>query len=279
MTKLADVHTRENGLINIFRQSDLSACEHLRLPIGECVLFTSKSPYKSPEEKNEDAIAVVQMTEHTAALIVSDGLGGYDFGTEAACMTVQKLTDHLIDCEPRQLRKTISDSLQQTSNLIQAAYPQAGATVTVAVLNGRTATICHAGDSETLICGRDGRIKMQTIPHSPVGQAQAQGVLSEHAAMFHEFRHIVSNAVGLPELTLEFSPPQYLADQDTLLLASDGLYDNFFKKEILDILTQDSLLESTTQLVSECRRRMCHSDSDTPHKPDDLSLVTFRLNQ
>lgn len=271
-----------NGLIRIIRQEARPVYEHFALPFGELVSYTSMAPNKEDDGgRNEDALAIVQMSESRAAFIVADGMGGYAHGAEAAMLTVSELSRTLLDCEPGlanpgSVRDAVAESLHQSSRRIQERYSQAGATVSLALFDDRTITLCHAGDSECLIANRKGAVKMHTVPHSPVGQACALGLLSEQHAMFHELRHVVDNAVGLPSLALEFSESLRMEEQDTLLAASDGLYDNLFKSEILHILANDSLLEAARQLVTECQHRMSCPLPGTPSKPDDLSILLFR---
>lgn len=266
-----------NGLLRIIRQDTAPVYEHFVLPFGELVLYTSMAPNKESDGgSNEDALAIVQMSESSAAFIVADGMGGYSHGAEAAMLTVSELSETLLHCKPGTVQDAISESLHQTSKRLQERYSQAGSTVTVALFDDRKVTLCHAGDSECLICDRQGTVKMHTVPHSPVGQACALGLLSEQRAMFHQFRHVVDNAIGLPDLDLEFSEPLPMDDADTLLAASDGLYDNLFKREILEILANDSLLEAMKQLVTECQSRMSCPRPRIPHKPDDLSILLFR---
>lgn len=267
-----------DSLVSIFKGNDLSGCMCLELALGECVVFTTKSPSKGAVDDNEDAVAVVQVTRQTAVLVVADGMGGHANGAEAAWLTVHHLTDRLVKSNPKMLRRAIIGGLTRASRLIQSKYPEAGSTVALTILNGTTVTTCHAGDSETLICNQRGKLKMHTVPHSPVGRARALGLLSERDAMFHDYRHVVSNAVGLPDFALEFGKPRQLHRRDTLLLASDGLYDNLFTHEILSTISSGSLLGAANQLVKKSQERMCCAPSGAPRKPDDLSLVMFRLN-
>ena len=79
-----------------------------------------------------------------------------------------------------------------------------------------------------------GRVKLQTISHSPVGYAVESGMLDDQEAMHHEERHVVSNIIGTPEMRIEIGPPIDLATYDTLLVATDGLADNLHIEEIIE---------------------------------------------
>jgi PPM family protein phosphatase len=68
-----------------------------------------------------------------------------------------------------------------------------------------------------------------------------------------------------------------LAARDTVLLASDGLFDNLFIDEIVDAIRSGPLVAAADRLVERVQERMKGSDkSDQPCKPDDLTVVLFR---
>ena len=69
----------------------------------------------------------------------------------------------------------------------------------------------HVGDSVILLVGQRGKIKLQTVSHSPVGYAVEAGVLDEVEAMHHQDRHVVSNFIGSPEMRIEVGAPLRLA--------------------------------------------------------------------
>jgi serine/threonine protein phosphatase PrpC len=94
--------------------------------------------------------------------------------------------------------------------------------------------------------------------------------------MFHRDRHLVSNMVGMPEMRIEMSPPVGLAPRDTLVIASDGLFDNLYTEEIVDLVRTGPLAAAGQKLLERCRERMMQAASDQPHKPDDLTFVLYR---
>jgi protein phosphatase len=67
-----------------------------------------------------------------------------------------------------------------------------------------------------------------------------------------------------------------LAPRDTLVVASDGLFDNVHQGEIIDIIRKGKLKYCSDRLAEMARKRMC--DQVTPFKPDDLTFILFRLS-
>jgi serine/threonine protein phosphatase PrpC len=127
-----------------------------------------------------------------------------------------------------------------------------------------------------LVVGQRGRVKLQTTSHSPVGFAVEAGVLDEREAMHHEDRHLVSNVVGSPEMKIEIGPRLRLAMHDTVLLASDGLFDNLHIEEIVDRVRKGPLEVAARRLAQDSWERMTCPRSGQPCKPDDLTFILFR---
>ena len=127
-----------------------------------------------------------------------------------------------------------------------------------------------------LVVGQRGKIKLQTVSHSPVGYAVEAGVLDEKEALHHEDRHLVSNMLGLADMRIEVGSIVELAPRDTLLLASDGLFDNLHLDEIVDRVRKGPLTQVVQHLASDAAQRMTIPREGQPSKTDDLTFVAFR---
>jgi serine/threonine protein phosphatase PrpC len=134
----------------------------------------------------------------------------------------------------------------------------------------------HVGDSPILLVGQRGKLKFETISHSPVGFAVESGMLDARDAMHHQDRHLVSNLIGSDDMRIEVGAERELATRDTLVLASDGLSDNLTTREIADRMRRGPLTEAAEALASTARRRMYAPSEQEPSKPDDLTLLVFR---
>jgi serine/threonine protein phosphatase PrpC len=134
----------------------------------------------------------------------------------------------------------------------------------------------HVGDSAILLVGSRGRIKMQTVSHSPVGYAIQAGILDEDEAISHADRHLVSNVIGTPESHTEVGARRLMNQRDTVVMGSDGLFDNLYLAEIADIVRKGPLLDAAHRLAEIATRRMANVDDHQPSKPDDLTFALFR---
>lgn len=101
-------------------------------------------------------------------------------------------------------------------------------------------------------------------------------MLDEDAAMFHAERHLVSNMVGMAGMRVEVGPLVKLARYDTVVVGSDGLFDNLFVNEVIELVRTGPLAKAAERLLTTCRERMRLVDGDRPHKPDDLAFILFR---
>jgi serine/threonine protein phosphatase PrpC len=147
----------------------------------------------------------------------------------------------------------------------------------VAEIAGNTLRPYHVGDSAMLVVGQRGKVKLQTVSHSPVGYALESGLLEEKEALHHDERHLISNMVGSADMRIEVGSPIRLALRDTVLLATDGLLDNLTLQEIADGIRTGPLAASAQNLARTCLRRMREPEADHPSKPDDVTFLLFRL--
>jgi serine/threonine protein phosphatase PrpC len=134
----------------------------------------------------------------------------------------------------------------------------------------------HVGDSEILLVGQRGKLKLATLSHAPVAYAVEAGLLEARDALHHEDRHLISNAVGSADMRIEVGPSTSLGSRDTLLLASDGLVDNLHREEIVALVRSGSLADAGRLLAARARERMEGGKPGTPCKPDDLTFLLFR---
>jgi PPM family protein phosphatase len=174
------------------------------------------------------------------------------------------------------LRASILDGLDRANRAVLALGTGAATTMAVVEIAGRTIRPYHVGDSLILLVGGHGKVKMQTISHSPVGYGVEAGLLDDVEAMHHADRHIVSNVVGCADMRIEIGPARQLAPRDTILIASDGLSDNLRVEEIIDRVRKGRLAASLLTLADEAALRMRSPAEGQPSKPDDLTVVMFR---
>ncbi len=242
---------------------------------GTAVVFASRSPEK--ETPNEDAVALIPFREGEGVLAVADGVGGYPGGENASAVALASLGEcvrRAADSDAG-LRTAILDGIEAANRAVREDG-QGGTTLAVAELRAGCVRTYHVGDSVILVTGQRGRVKLQTVPHSPVGYALEAGVLDEEQAMAHVDRHLIDNMLGTDDMRIEIGPELPLAQRDTLLLASDGLADNLFVAEIIEHVRKGELARSAQGMAEAAQARMGSAREGLPSKPDDLSFVAWR---
>ena len=259
-----------------FLQHDSDAPETLQIGGTEIVVYSRRCPTK--ETVNEDAAAIIPVGDHSFVMVVADGVGGYRGGEEASNLTLQQLAETIAsECQdPALLRISILDGIERANSAILAQNSKACTTLAAIEFNAGEIRPYHVGDYMILVCGQRNRVHYQTVSHSPVGFAVESGMLSEDDALQHDKRNLVSNVVGDEQMRIELGPPMKLARRDTVLIASDGLFDNLRVDEIVSTICSGSLTKSVEQLVKQARNRMTNPTSDVPSKPDDLTICALR---
>lgn len=257
-------------------QTDDDAPHRWAVSAGRVTSFSVRSPEK--QTPNEDALAVIDRGDGAVVLVVADGMGGQAAGEVAARLTVDAVHAAVqqISGDEQGLRGAIIDGIENANREVIALANGAGATVAVACVSDSHFRSFHVGDSAILLMGQRGRVKFESIAHSPVGYAEASGLLQPEEALQHDERHLISNFVGTAQMRIEIGPELAMARYDTLLLATDGLTDNVLVGEAVSTMRAGPLAQCARSLANLARQRMVEQSPGLPSKPDDLSFLAFR---
>lgn len=259
---------------SLFLGMDMQAPQLVPVAGGQACVFTERRADR--ETANEDAAAVVPGANGCGVLAVADGLGGLPAGDMASGITLQQLADSVSGLSGDAQRAAVLSGLEQANTAIIARGRGSGTTVAVVGIVDNSMYTCIAGDSMVVVCGQRGKVKYQSVPHSPVGHAEAAGNISETEAMFHDERHFVSNMVGMANMHIELGPMLQLSPRDTVIAGSDGLFDNLYVGEVVELVRTGPLSMAAARLLDACRERMRGESGAHPHKPDDLAFILFR---
>lgn len=246
------------------------------LGLGLAAIFTTRCPDSS--DGNEDACALLPYDETSGLLVVADGCGGLPAGDKASEIAVNALRAAVRTAvkNATELRIAVLDGIEKANAGVLGLGVGAGTTLAVAEIRGNTVRTYHVGDSQIMVIGQKGKVKLTTMSHSPVGYALSAGLIDEREAMVHAQRHVVSNLIGSPTMHVEMGPLVDLLPKDTVVVASDGLFDNLLEDEIVDACRKGQLLATSSQLRETCHERMQTAKDGHPSKPDDLTFIAFR---
>lgn len=234
----------------------------------------------SPEhpERNEDSVGIWFFADQSLVIAVADGMGGTPAGRLASRRAIECLDQTFggVRDEPSR-RSPILDAFESANQRVLEAAAGSGTTLVAVEVVGSTVRTYNVGDSGALLVGQRGRLKIETTDHSPVGYGVAAGLIDSEEAMQHEDRHFLSNHVGSKEMHIELGIPRASARLDTLLVASDGLFDNLGPTRIIETIRCGPLqrgLEELGQAVAE--KMQPDASGEARGKPDDLTIVLAR---
>ena len=173
---------------------------------GTAFALTRRDPDK--ETENEDTVAIVPYGADAAVLVVADGAGGLPAGRMASLTAVTTLAASLQASREHTtlLRTAILNGIEAANEAVIALGNGCATTMTVITIEGLVARSYQIGDSEALVIGQRGRIRLQTTAHSPTGFAVEAGFLDQRDALHHEERHLVSNFIGTSDMRIDMGP-------------------------------------------------------------------------
>ena len=243
---------------------------------GEAIAYTCRDPYK--ETENEDTVAILPYGPGAAVLVVADGAGGLPAGKRASMTAVNTLAESLQVAMDKTmlLRTAILNGIEAANDAVLGLANGSATTMTVITLEGRLVRSYQVGDSEAIVIGQRGVVKLQTTAHSPTGFAVEAGFLDQREALHHKDRHLVSNFIGTSDMRIDVGAAVDLDLRDTILLASDGLMDNVHVDEMIELVRKGPLADAVQGVVGLATQRMKNVKDGQPSKPDDLSLILFR---
>src|SRR5215831_5580775 len=221
---------------------------------------------------NEDRVFV---DEASGIFLVVDGIGGHAAGEMAAETAVRVISERLptVKGTPEvRVRQAITAANNEIFELAQTREEWRGmaCVLTLALVENGRAVVGHVGDSRLYLMS-NGKLHKITYDHSPVGEREDQGEISEKEAMADPRRNQVFRDVG--------SRHREPSDRDfieirrfrfptgaALLLCSDGLSDAVSSFEIAALI--DSY-DGDPELVS---RRLVEAANAAGGK-DNVSVV------
>lgn len=253
--------------------------DFFRTALGEVAVATIADGQKPGP--NEDSAAIVPVAEDHLVLIVADGVGGLPTARRASNITVEtiRMTVEKSAGNGGQLRTAILDGIDAANQAVLDLGARAASTLALAEVGPGYVRTYHVGDSIILLCGQRGRVKLQTVPHSPVGFAMEAGLLDETEALQHAELNLIFNVIGSADMRIEVGSRLPLAPRDTLLVASDGLADNLLQDEIVGAIRKGALRDGIQALTAKAQGRMAAPAPGKPSKPDDFTALLYRPAQ
>jgi parallel beta-helix repeat protein len=223
-------------------------------------------------ENNEDRILC---EPDRGIFVVVDGMGGEAAGEVAAQHAVDAIAARLHQ-ETGSVERRLGEAIAGANNEIyrlaelNPTWKGMACVLTAAIIENGMLYIGHVGDSR-LYRIHQGQIRKLTPDHSPIGQREDAGGISETEAMRHPRRNEVFRDVGSqlhkPDDADFIEHIQTPFDNDTaLIICSDGLSDMLASREILQ-----TVLDCAGS-PRDCVRKLIEKANDAGGK-DNISAI------
>ncbi len=209
---------------------------------------------------NEDAIYPKNPTEDESVFLVCDGVGGQKKGEVASNLICQYFPEYF-NVNPKQ--EISSDYMERGLRYVEYCLQEyvyenpdcAGMASTLTILQFHKETnqvvLGWVGDSRIYHI-RDGAIKYQTKDHSEVQSLLDMGEITEEEAENHPRKNVITRAVtGRRETRIDQKVIQDIQPNDFFLLCTDGILENFGKKEIQAWFKENNSPEAIKELIYE----------------------------
>ena len=187
------------------------------------------------------------MDAESGVFLVVDGMGGQAAGELAAQTAVDAVRECLAAHPPAvPAEERVRAAIAAANNRIferaaeRAEFAGMACVLTLALVEDGRITIGHVGDSRLYLIWK-GAIRKLTSDHSPVGESEEAGELTEEEAMQHPRRNQVFRDVGsrlrspLDDDFIEIRACPFHNDA-AILLCSDGLTDLLTAAEVRAIV-------------------------------------------
>jgi PPM family protein phosphatase len=235
---------------------------------------------------NEDAYAL-DVTE--GLFIVADGMGGHAAGEVAAKITVETIGEFIAATRQKEEATwpfRYDHQLQFNSNRLAIAIEKAnervmaavaaqpwlkgmGTTVVAGLLNEKTLSLAHVGDSRAYMF-REGELTRLTDDHSWVHEQVAAGILTEEDAKSHPLKNVVTRALGGgPSVSADLQELSFQPG-DEFIFCSDGLTTMLSDEEI------QASIEKERDPQSLCRTLV--DSANERGGVDNITVVVVRIS-
>lgn len=208
---------------------------------------------------NEDQACALVNAFGTVLLVVCDGMGGQNKGDYASALAVSYLVDEFKKVNRFYSTLHVYYWLVQTTRAMNSQiysesirnplYQGMGTTLSVAIIRKNKLFTAQIGDSR-IYSLKNNVLEQLTEDQTYVGYLYRTGQITKEEMATHPKRHMLMNALGVyPTLNIDIKIRKY--EKESLLLCSDGLYNNASETTISSVLSnKDTPEEKVNELIS-----------------------------
>ena len=222
--------------------------------------FSYKTDIGRIRLSNEDQAAALINASGNVLLVVCDGMGGQSKGDLASSLAINTITTAFksrkgflnryfaklwVGQVIREANKSIYEQSQSNKS-----YHGMGTTITLLLIIKDTAILGHVGDSRCYFLRNRREFVQMSEDQTYVGYLLRTGQISKEEALTHPKRHVLMNALGVyPSASVDVKSFPYMGE--TVLLCSDGLYNNVPVNDIASVLKgEDTVEQKVDELIA-----------------------------
>lgn len=206
---------------------------------------------------NEDRAHACVNAYGDVLLIVCDGMGGQNKGELASSIAINHIVD---DFNASKFRSTfdvtmwLNRRIRAVNKVINnearnnPSYHGMGTTLTASIIYKDNIITAQIGDSRAYRM-MGGHLEQMTVDQTYVNYLYATNQIKKEEMLTHPRRHMLLNALGTyPSVDVDINNKAY--NGETILLCTDGLYNNVSESTIISILKgSDTPEEKVNELI------------------------------
>lgn len=204
-------------------------------------------------KSNEDAVLVKELHPNSLFAIIADGMGGYEYGEQAAELIIENLLTYFSALNNNTYSKNDIENAIKKANLAVKHFNdkmavKSGATIAGAIINNEMTQIFWIGDVQVdLFKGNE--LVYKTESHTLIQDLKKQLEVIP-IEMIQKYNHVVTKSISGKREIIDFGYQEFKnTDFDTLIISSDGVHNcintSMLVNQELSII--NSLLEITAR--------------------------------
>lgn len=225
--------------------------------------------HRGDRSEQQDRVMVFAHPSRPGTLlaVLADGMGGHSGGAMAAEQVVLKAKQCLENYAPEQesARELLGTAIREAHVVIKltrfTSEQDPHSTAVLLLVQPGRADWAHCGDSRLYRFRGDQPMDVSR-DHSLVSELVRAGRITEQESLTHPQRNVLVSCLGSERPPrIDYGAAESLADGDTFLLCSDGLWPYFSPAELGGVLAAYAPREAAEVLIGRARDR-CRQAGD-----------------
>ncbi len=222
------------------------------------LIFGQLSDVGMVRNNNQDAVLCYFVSSRSAderpdfgLFMVADGMGGHHDGEKASALAIKTVAATVATTiwlpmlsgqteNQAPITEALTEAIQKANGDIMVQVPDGGTTFSSVILIGDLAYVAHVGDSRVYMISKDGVIEQLTRDHSLVQRLIELDQLTPEEAAEHPQKNVLYRALGQNDIVEVDTMFRRVPPKSSLVVCSDGLWNQVQDKEIVDIVRQNS---------------------------------------